>query len=121
MKLHMTDNNSINKIEAFRNVRVFVSSTFNNMMEERDYLARQTFPAIKSLAHHKDITFQAIDLRWGITEEESHAKGVVKACLDEIDRSNPFLLALLATDMAGLPTSMILVHTARSFWIARLG
>lgn len=91
----MTDNNSINKIEAFRNVRVFVSSTFNNMMEERDYLARQTFPAIKSLAHHKDITFQAIDLRWGITEEESHAKGVVKACLDEIDRSNPFFIGII--------------------------
>ena len=84
----------LDEVKALSDIRVFVSSTFNDMNEERDYLARQIFPAVKAYARRRTLTFHAVDLRWGITKEESEAHGVVKACFDEIDRSSPFFIGI---------------------------
>ncbi len=84
----------LDEVKALSDIRVFVSSTFNDMNEERDYLARQIFPAVKAYARRRTLSFHAVDLRWGITKEESEAHGVVKACFDEIDRSSPFFIGI---------------------------
>jgi len=34
-----------------RNIRIFLSSTFADMQEERNYLIKKIFPAIKQLCH----------------------------------------------------------------------
>jgi len=52
-----------------REVRVFVSSTFKDMMKERDYLIKEVFPEIRHRCNLKGIEFTEIDLRWGVTEK----------------------------------------------------
>ena len=68
-----------------RKIRLFVSSTFNDMALERDYLAQFIFPRITDYCMERGIDFLPIDLRWGITREESEANEPVALFLDEID------------------------------------
>ena len=51
-----------------RQIRIFISSTFQDMQGERDYLMKRTFPKLRKLASQRDITLTELDLRWGITE-----------------------------------------------------
>jgi len=53
-----------------RQIRVFISSTFRDMQDERDYLMKRTFPKLRKLAAERDVTLTEIDLRWGITKNE---------------------------------------------------
>ena len=54
---------------ATRTFRVFVSSTFEDMKEERDALQRDVFPKLRKLCEQHGARFQAIDLRWGVRDE----------------------------------------------------
>ena len=49
--------------------RVFVSSTFNDLAAERNSLHELAFPRLRELCARHGAEFQAIDLRWGISEE----------------------------------------------------
>jgi hypothetical protein len=49
--------------------RIFVSSTFSDLKEERNALQREVFPELKKLCMQHGFRFQAIDLRWGVREE----------------------------------------------------
>ena len=49
--------------------RVFVSSTFSDLKEERNALQRRVFPGLRELCMQHGCRFQAIDLRWGVREE----------------------------------------------------
>ena len=84
-----------------RQIRIFISSTFRDMQDERDYLMKRTFPKLRKLAAERDVTLTELDLRWGITEEESKSGKVVEICLREIENSIPFSLELSATAMVG--------------------
>ena len=66
-----------NQIEN-RQIRVFISSTFRDMQDERDYLMKRTFPKLRKLAAERDVTLTELDLRWGITPEESQSGKVVE-------------------------------------------
>lgn len=78
-----------------RAIRVFVCSTFRDMHAERDYLNRMIFPELRSRCDRAGATFVALDLRWGVTDEESRRHGALQICLDEIERCRPFFLCLL--------------------------
>ena len=54
-----------------RTFRVFVSSTFSDLREERNALQRDVFPALRKLCMQHGYRFQAIDLRWGVREESA--------------------------------------------------
>eukprot|EP01094_Clydonella_sp_ATCC50884_P023492 TRINITY_DN564_c0_g1_i1.p1 TRINITY_DN564_c0_g1~~TRINITY_DN564_c0_g1_i1.p1 ORF type:complete len:1379 (-),score=445.40 TRINITY_DN564_c0_g1_i1:244-4380(-) len=75
-------------------VRIFLSSTFRDMQEERFRLATNTFQQLRYKCESKGIDFSVVDLRWGITEEESRGGQVLRRCFDEIDRSNYFVCLL---------------------------
>lgn len=47
-------------------VKIFLSSTFIDMQEERDYLIKKIFPAIKKECSLRGVDFVVLDLRWGI-------------------------------------------------------
>jgi hypothetical protein len=49
--------------------RVFVSSTFTEMQEERSILQKKVFPKLEKFCEEKGAKFQAVDLRWGVNEE----------------------------------------------------
>ena len=69
-----------------RTFRVFVSSTFNDFVEERNALQRYVFPRLAELCASRQARFQAIDLRWGVSEEAGLDQRAVAICLDEIAR-----------------------------------
>lgn len=78
-----------------RNIRVFLSSTFADMQTERDYLVKTVFPAFRQIAKKRYVDFSVVDLRWGVTEEESRAGKVVEICLNQIQNTHPFFIGLL--------------------------
>lgn len=69
-----------------RAIRLFVSSTFSDMKAERDLLQRAVFPKLKQLCLSKGLRFQAIDLRWGVSEEAGRHNRTMRICLRELAR-----------------------------------
>ena len=61
----------------WRNLRVFISSTFMDMHGERDLLTRMVFPELRARALPLFIDLTGVDLRWGITEEETRTRRYV--------------------------------------------
>lgn len=86
-----------------RQIRVFISSTFRDMQDERDCLMKRTFPKLRKLAAERDVTLTELDLRWGITEEESKSGKVVEICLREIENSIPFFIGIIGNRYGWVP------------------
>ena len=78
-----------------RNIRLFVSSTFADMKEEREVLVKQVFPALQNLCKKRGVTLSFVDLRWGITSEQTNDGNTVQICLSEIDRCRPYFICML--------------------------
>jgi len=66
--------------------RVFVSSTFSDLKAERDALQAQVFPRLRDLCERHGAHFQAIDLRWGVSQQASRDQQTMDICLREIAR-----------------------------------
>ena len=63
-------------------VRVFLSSTFRDLKNEREVLMKKIFPEIKAICRAKGITVTEVDLRWGITDEEAILGKIVRTCME---------------------------------------
>lgn len=87
---------------APRLVRVFVSSTFQDMHAERDYLNRIVWPELRSRSLRRGVEFVAIDLRWGVTREDSE-RGAVAICLGEIERCH-YVVGLIGGRYGWVPS-----------------
>ncbi len=90
-----------------RNVRVFISSTFRDMIDERDYLMKNVFPEIKQSCKEYGIDFTEIDLRWGVTNEEAEQGKVIEICLHEIDKSRPYFIGILGERYGWVPDETV--------------
>ena len=69
-----------------RTFRVFVSSTFEDLKDERDALQRFAFPHLAAVCESLGASFQAIDLRWGVRDEAAANQKTMEICLAEIAR-----------------------------------
>jgi hypothetical protein len=95
-----------------RNIRLFVSSTFKyactggslfflacllvgkplslyvvagrDMQAERNLLVKKVFPQVRKVCAERNVNFTEVDLRWGITNEESAGGQVITLCLNEV-------------------------------------
>ena len=72
--------------QASHTFRVFISSTFNDLKAERNALQEKVYPRLKALCAQHGTYFQAIDLRWGVSEEASLDQQTMAICLGEIAR-----------------------------------
>ncbi|XP_033755344.1 TPR repeat-containing protein DDB_G0287407-like [Pecten maximus] len=72
-------------------LRIFFSSPFGGMEEEREELTRRYFPHINHICNSRGVQFVAVDMRWGITTESSASAQVINLCLKELDRSDMFI------------------------------
>ena len=78
-----------------RVIRVFISSTFLDMFEEREELVKRVFPQLRAVCEQRAVTWSEVDLRWGITGEEAAKGRALSICLDEVDNCRPYFIALL--------------------------
>lgn len=102
-----------------RVIRVFISSTFRDMMRERDLLVKRVFPELRSkCAARRFVTFTEVDLRWGITEEQPAEGQVLPLCLAEIERSRPYFLGLLGERYGWIPDTIPPEVVQREKWLA---
>lgn len=90
-----------------RLVRVFISSTFRDFVEERDELVKKVFPELRRRCKDRFVEVVEVDLRWGITEEQSKSGETLRICLQEIDRCRPsapvFFVGLLGERYGWIP------------------
>lgn len=101
---------------ALRTFRVFVSSTFLDLKNERDALQRLTYPRLVDLCAQHGATFQAIDLRWGISEEATLDQRTMDVCLSEVKRCRtvsprPNFIILLGDRYGWLPPPPLIPDT----------
>jgi len=76
-------------------VRPFLSSTFRDFNEERNLSFKSAFPQVEKKLIERGIFFSPLDLRWGITTEQSASGEVVRICLEEVDRCRPYFVCSL--------------------------
>lgn len=88
-----------------REIRLFISSTFSDMREERSYLMTKVFPKLRALAVERDVILSQIDLRWGVTDEEAKGGKVLEICLTELDNCIPFFIGIIGNHYGFCPNS----------------
>lgn len=101
-----------------RELRIFVSSTFSDMTEERNILSSHVFPQIRELCERRGIIFSDIDLRWGVTEEQRAESQVLPRCLAEIDRARPYFIGILGDRYGWIPDQISLDLSTREPWLS---
>ncbi len=79
----------------WKDINIFISSTFNDMHAERDHLVKFVFPELREWCAERKLHLNDIDLRWGITAEDSRTRRTLGICLRDIDESRPFFLGFL--------------------------
>lgn len=94
MRNHKTMDYDKNQLIEKRQVRIFLSSTFTDMKEERIALMK-SFEMLRVKANKRNVDLCVVDLRWGVTEEESRNGKTISVCLSEIERSYPFFIGML--------------------------
>lgn len=88
----------------WENIYVFISSTFNDMHAERDYLVKRVFPELRVWCADRKMKLMDIDLRWGVSEADAvENKRVVEVCLKNIDKCRPFFLCFLGQRRGWVP------------------
>jgi len=103
---------------VWRSRPIFISSTFKDFHAERDYLSRFVFPELEERLRKRRCHLEPIDLRWGVdtrdlADEEAKELEILKVCLDEIERSRPFLIALVGDRYGWVPPAERLAAAAQ--------
>ncbi len=98
------------------------------MHAERGYLQDIVFPALEKKLQESTYPYhlEPIDLRWGIETidlEEQHQKEieVLKVCLNEINRSRPFMIVLLGDRYGCVPPENNMKRAIEDFDYLQLG
>ncbi|MEY2457253.1 MAG: hypothetical protein QOK06_2347, partial [Acidimicrobiaceae bacterium] len=86
-----------------RSIRVFISSTFRDMMLDREELIARVFPAIRKLCEARGVAWSEVDLRWGVTDEQKAEGAVLPICLAEIERTRPYFIGLIGERYGWVP------------------
>lgn len=80
-------------------ISIFISSTFQDMQEERDILHNYVRPAINEFAKAYGEYIEFIDLRWGIDtfemDEDAATKKVIDACIESIEKCHPYMIVCM--------------------------
>jgi len=118
------DGNAGRTRRGWEEVRVFISSTFSDMQAERDYLVKVVFPELRERLEKHRIYFVDIDLRWGVTQDQSDNDEALELCLQEIDRCRPeagnrrpFFIAMLGERYGWVPETVKPEVLERYSWI----
>lgn len=78
-----------------RKVRVFISSTFSDMSQERNVIVYSVFPRLRQEFSTQMINIIEVDLRWGIPEEDSENSKILEICIGEVLHCAPFFVGIV--------------------------
>ena len=84
---------------TWKNVRVFISSTFRDMQAERDHLVRFVFPKLREELVKYRIHLVDVDLRWGVTGDQD----AMEVCREVIDECHPRFMCMLGGRYGWVP------------------
>src|ERR1700678_578326 len=84
----------------WKQIRVFISSTFLDMQAERDHLVRFVLPRLRASLLTKHIHLVEVDLRWGVTDEQDASE----VCREIIGQCRPRFLCILGGRYGSSPT-----------------
>ncbi|XP_053406458.1 telomerase protein component 1-like [Mercenaria mercenaria] len=101
---------------SWRTARVFISSTFRDMHGERDLLTRYVFPELRALGKKHFINVYEVDLRWGVTEEETKQSRTLELCLSEVSRCQ-FFVGILGERYGWVPDKYDVPDTPEFKWV----
>src|SRR5688572_33302186 len=101
----------------WQTIRVFISSTFRDLHAERDYLVKVVFPALRERLQPYRLHLVDIDLRWGVTEEQSESDQALELCLNQVEESQPFFIAILGERYGYVPTRLPKSTLTRYPWL----
>ena len=87
----------------YKQARFFISSTFQDMQDERDVLMRRVLPAVNGHVEHLGISASFIDLRWGITREQAENGDVIDICLTEVKQCMPYFIGIIGNRYGWVP------------------
>lgn len=91
-----------------RIINIFISSTFNDMQSERDIIRKLVVPKLQEQLADYRVHIQVTDLRWGVdtlnVDEDKREAKVLHVCLDAIQYSKPYFIALLGERYGWLPS-----------------
>ena len=91
-------------MKEYKDLYIFVSSTFEDMSFERDFLLLKVFPRIKEWCVKRGLIFHPVDLRWGITEEEAkELNKTIFLCLEKVSKSNPLFISFIGHRYGWIP------------------
>ena len=98
---------------------LFFSSTFRDMHAERDLLRNDAFLELNERLRARRHELNVIDLRQGvetsgIEDEAERELAVLRVCLDEIERTRPFLIGLLGDRYGWIPPAERMEAAARA-------
>nr|XP_039254746.1 NACHT domain- and WD repeat-containing protein 1-like isoform X1 [Styela clava] len=65
-------------------VRIFVSSTFSDLTDERNVLYTHAYPELRNFCQSLGLEFHAIDMRWGVRDTASVDHSTTALCLLEV-------------------------------------
>ncbi|PIK44941.1 putative NACHT and WD repeat domain-containing protein 1-like [Apostichopus japonicus] len=66
-------------------VRVFLSSTFTDMIHERNKLLREVYPKLQRYCQERGLDFEVVDMRWGVHDNVTTDHKTTHLCMVEID------------------------------------
>ncbi len=87
-----------------RQFKIFLSSSFQDMHEERDYLKYHAFAALQAELFQKGWDLQILDLRGTTTQPDlSQEEAVLRLCLDGVEECIPRMVVLLGDRYGWIP------------------
>ncbi|ETR68436.1 MAG: hypothetical protein OMM_10527 [Candidatus Magnetoglobus multicellularis str. Araruama] len=103
MTIGFVDNNINNQK---REIRIFISSTFRDMANERDWLVKFVFPVLQKKCRERGVELSWVDLRWGVTEEQAENGHVLSICFTEIEKCSPYFIGILGQRYGYVPENI---------------
>jgi nephrocystin-3 len=102
---------------AVKQLRIFVCSTFRDMQEEREELVKKVYPQLKHFCMQRGVSLSVIDLRWGITAEQTEMEQVIPICLREVELCRPYFVCLLGERYGWVPPRIPSALLAEFPWL----
>ncbi|WP_194757493.1 DUF4062 domain-containing protein [Aliidiomarina indica] len=99
-------------------LRIFLSSTFQDLQAERDYVNQTLLPQLQYRFKQYPIHLELVDLRWGITELDDpllSQQGIISSCLSLVKACKPIFLCILTSHSGWVPSQEIIEDIALEY------